>query len=148
MITKSNQDGRHFRPSTTPEDIHTLGENEIFTFGSNEDGRHGKGAALTAKRKFGAREGVAEGLTGQCYALPTVGKRLQKMSPAYIRSYVDRFTDCAIFHPELTFYVTRVGCGLAGHRVETIAPMFANARRLPNVVLPAAFIQILDSPKS
>ena len=34
--------------------ITQLEPNQIFVFGSNTQGRHGKGAALTAKNKFGA----------------------------------------------------------------------------------------------
>ena len=35
--------------------------NEIFVFGSNEAGRHGKGAALYAKQHYGAEYGVGNG---------------------------------------------------------------------------------------
>ena len=51
--------------------IVSLSPNEIFVFGSNPEGRHGKGSAKIAKEKFGAQYGVGRGLTGRCYALPT-----------------------------------------------------------------------------
>ena len=59
-----------------PNHIKELKENEIFVFGSNRQGRHGKGAALTARNKFGAIYGQSEGLQGQSYAIIT--KELRK----------------------------------------------------------------------
>lgn len=123
----------------TPECIRTLGDGEIFVFGSNTDGRHGKGAALTALRKFGARNGVGEGLRGRSYALPTVGRRLSKLPLWAIRGYVGRFLKFAALHPEYKFLVTQVGCGLAGHKVRDIAPMFENVTK--NCVLPESFVE-------
>lgn len=131
-------------PSTetfTPPDIRDLRGNEIFVFGSNTDGRHGKGAAKFAMQKFGAQWGAAEGLTGRCYALPTVGYRLSRMSLEQVKIHVDRFLAYAESRHDLVFLVTQVGCGLAGHTVQTIAPLFA--RRLPNVVLPREFVNEL-----
>lgn len=127
---------------TTPPDIRSLEPGEIFVFGSNTEGRHGKGAAKFAMQKFGARWGAAEGLTGRCYALPTVGHRLSKMSLAEIAAHVARFRRFAILNPELTFLVTEVGCGLAGHKVKDIAPMFSDMPT--NVVLPARFIREIN----
>lgn len=125
----------------TSPDIRKLAPGEIFVFGSNTEGKHGKGAAKYAMQKFGAKWGDAEGLTGRCYALPTVGDRLSKMSLDRISIHVQRFLKCAAKHPELTFLVTLVGCGLAGHKVRDIGPMFA--QRLPNVILPKEFVDTL-----
>lgn len=121
----------------TDPDIRKLAEGEIFVFGSNTDGRHGKGAAKYAMQKFGAKWGDGEGLTGRSYALPTVGHNLSKMSLERIEIHVNRFLKCAKAHPELMFLVTLVGCGLAGHKPKDIGPMFAE--RLPNVILPKEF---------
>lgn len=140
MNTGTPQDpGERF----TPPDIRKLAPNECFVFGANTDGRHGKGAAKFAMQKFGAVWGEGEGLTGRCYALPTVGRRLAKMSTAQINIHVQRFLKCAKAHPELTFLVTMVGCGLAGHKTRDIAPMFAE--RLPNVILPEEFVKIINA---
>lgn len=98
-----------------------------FVFGSNEEGRHGKGAAKYALQYYGAEYGVAEGRTGLCYALPTVGKNLRKMPLDKIEVYVQRFIAHAKDHPETTFKVTRVGCGLAGHHDKDITPFFQGA---------------------
>lgn len=126
----------------TPDDIRSVAANEVFVFGSNTEGRHGKGAAKYACRKFGARWGVGEGLTGRCYALPTVEARLQKMTLSRIQHFVDRFKKFAATRPDLTFLVTQVGCGLAGHKVRDIAPMFAGSP--PNCVFPEPFHPFLQ----
>jgi hypothetical protein len=121
----------------TPDNITELKENEIFCFGSNTDGRHGKGAAKFAWQKFGAEYGVGEGITGRCYALPTVGHNLSKMSLLKIKIHVENFLKCAAENPDKTFLVTQIGCGLAGHKPKDIAPMFK--RRTENVIIPKEF---------
>ena len=115
----------------TPEFITHLKENEIFLFGSNLQGMHGGGAARMAYERFGAIMGQGVGLQGQCYAIPTMHGGVEA-----IRPYVDEFITFAQQHTELTFLVTRVGCGIAGFRDEEIAPLFADAHLLPNVTLP------------
>ena len=94
---------------TTPEFITSLEPNEIFVFGSNLKGMHGGGAAYIAYRKFGAIMGKGVGLQGQSYAIPTMQGGVET-----IRPYVDEFIWFAKQHPELTFLVTRIGCGIAG----------------------------------
>lgn len=100
---------------------------KVFVFGSNLAGRHGKGAALTARMEHGAQPGVGEGLTGSAYAIPTKDERLRTRALADIRASVDRFLAHALANPAATFMVTRVGCGLAGYQDHDIAPMFAGA---------------------
>lgn len=123
----------------TPEKITRLEPGQIFVFGSNLDGRHGKGAALTAMRKFGAKYGVAEGLTGQCYALPTVGKRLSRMPLRDVEAHCLKFVKFARTRPDLTFLVTPVGCGLAGFSPRQIAHFFIDAP--DNCILPKCFCE-------
>ena len=107
---------------TTPEFITELQPNEIFVFGSNLQGMHGGGAARVAYRNFGAVMGQGVGLQGQSYAIPTMQGGVET-----IRPYVDEFITFAKGHPELTFLVTRIGCGIAGFTDEEIAPLFAKA---------------------
>ena len=116
---------------TTPEFITSLEPNEIFVFGSNLKGMHGGGAAYIAYRKFGAIMGQGVGLQGQSYAIPTMQGGVET-----IRPYVDEFIEFAKQHPELTFLVTRIGCGIAGFTDEEIAPLFEAAHGVENVVLP------------
>ena len=122
----------------TPERITELGKNEIFVFGSNIHGMHGGGAARIANQDFGAEWGVGEGLTGQCYALPTMEGGVD-----YIGEKVQNFIKCAKAHPELRFYVTKVACGIAGFRTDEIGPLFADAIDLDNVILPKEFVDAI-----
>ncbi len=117
--------------------INTLQDNEIFVFGSNKQGAHGGGAARYAVEHFGAEWGVGEGLTGQCYALPTME------GDASFRQAVKDFFDCAKQHPQKHFLVTAVGCGIAGYSVEQVAPWFAHAVNHPNVYLPKSFWKVI-----
>jgi hypothetical protein len=96
----------------------------IFVFGSNQAGRHGKGAALDAATYWGAEYGVGEGRTGMAYAIPTKDKCLRTLSLSQIRRSVITFGNYANDHPELKFYLTEIGCGLAGYKKEQIAPLF------------------------
>ena len=116
---------------TTPNHIDKLQPGEIFVFGSNLLGMHAGGAACAAYHKFGAVMGQGVGLQGQSYAIPTMQGGVETIKP-----YVDEFIDFARQHPELTFLVTRIGCGIAGFRDEEIAPLFTEAHQLSNVVLP------------
>ena len=122
----------------TPENISSLGKNEIFVFGSNLQGQHGGGAARAAVQKFGAVWGQGVGMQGQCYAIPTMHGGVGAIKP-----YVDDFIVYAKAHPELTFLVTRIGCGIAGFSDADMAPLFADALAVPNVVLPKTFVDVL-----
>ncbi len=116
---------------TTPEFITKLEPNEIFVFGSNLGGMHGGGAARVAYLKFGAIMGQGVGLQGQSYAIPTMQGGVET-----IRPYVDEFIKFAEEHQDLTFLVTRIGCGIAGFTDEEISPLFAKAHSIDNIVLP------------
>ena len=122
----------------TPDWITELKENEIFVFGSNLAGAHGGGAARIALQRFGAVWGQGVGLQGRSYAIPTMQGGVET-----IRPYVDEFCRFALQHKELRFLVTRIGCGIAGFTPEEIAPLFACAADLPNVVLPRDFIEVI-----
>ena len=127
----------------TPDVIYSLKPNEIFVFGSNEAGRHGKGAALTAVREYGAKMGQGYGRQGQCFAIPTKNAKIQTLKLPTINSSVEKFLCYAKNNLHLTFYVTRIGCGLAGYKDSDIAPMFKEALDIPNVYLPKMFINVL-----
>ena len=116
---------------STPEFITELQPNEIFVFGSNLRGMHGGGAAYIAYRKFGAIIGQGVGLQGQSYAIPTMQGGVETIKP-----YVDEFIAFAKEHPELTFLVTRIGCGIAGFTEDEISPLFEKAHDVENIVLP------------
>lgn len=113
---------------TTPERITSLPEGEVFVFGSNAGGQHGGGAALVAARNFDAEWGVGEGPTGQTYALPTME------GPAAFEQAVARFVTHAREHPETTFWLTKVGCGIAGYAEDDVKGWFADTPS--NVIKP------------
>lgn len=127
----------------TPDHITELRENEVFVFGSNLDGLHGGGAAAAAVRYFGAVWGQGVGMQGQSYAIPTMQGGVETIKP-----YVDEFIEFARNHPELTFYVTRIGCGIAGFTDEQIAPLFKETRSLMNVIIPQSFFEVWAKQES
>ena len=106
----------------------------IFVFGSNLAGIHGAGAAKTAREVYGAKLRVGEGRTGDAYALPTKDTVLRSRPLEDIKDSVDIFIEYARANQDLTFVVTRVGCGLAGYKEDQIAPMFESAPS--NCILP------------
>lgn len=124
----------------TSNRITELRPGEIFVFGSNLAGHHGGGAALLAWRKWGAVWGQGVGLQGQTYGIPTMHG-----GPEAIRPYVDEFVDFARRHPEFTFLVTEVGCGIAGFTPAQIAPLFADAVGVENICLPQRFWDVLNA---
>jgi len=96
----------------------------IFVFGSNLAGRHGKGAALHARKHHGAIYGQGEGLQGRSYAIPTKDANLRSLPLDAITEHVATFLEFALSHPEMGFLITPVGCGLAGYCQDQIFPMF------------------------
>ena len=125
----------------TPNNITELKDNEIFVFGSNENGRHGKGAAKTALG-WGAKWGQARGLQGKTYGIPTKDHSVRITLPIYkIQIYVDEFIEFAKERQDLTFLVTEIGCGLAGYKPKDIAPLFKEAKNIENIYLPEKFIR-------
>lgn len=120
----------------TPQVVKHLKENEVFVFGSNPEGHHTEGTAGYAALCFGAIQGQAEGLQGQSYAIPDKNVTEEKLYEA-----ICRFIDYAAQHPELTFYVTHIGCYTGGVGVYNVAPMFRKAVKLKNVKLPEEFWQ-------
>lgn len=122
----------------TPENITSLDRDEIFVFGSNLQGLHHGGAARVAHERFGAIMGQGVGLQGQSYAIPTMQGGVETIKP-----YVDDFIELAREWDQTTFLVTRIGCGIAGFTDEQIAPLFEEALKLYNVVLPKSFVDVI-----
>lgn len=117
----------------------------IFVFGSNLDGRHGKGAALWAVKNRGAKYGQGFGEQGKSFAIPTKGKGnpLPTLSIDIIRNFVELFLQEARDSPNKTYELTPIGCGLAGYSPDKIAPLFKDAPS--NVILPKEFVEALKA---
>jgi hypothetical protein len=124
---------------TTPTKIYTIGNNQVFVFGSNISGAHGKGAAKTALQ-WGARYGQGVGLAGKTYAIPTKDEKLKTLPVSEIKKYVDDFVMFAKTKPSLIFLVTEIGCGLAGYTPKDIGILFIDAIEENNIYLPSRFI--------
>jgi hypothetical protein len=97
---------------------------EVFVFGSNLKGIHGKGAAKVAAILFGAKHGFFSGRCGNSYAIPTKDENIQTISLDRIKPYIDEFIRRSHKYQEVEYFVTRVGCGLAGYEDKDIAPLF------------------------
>lgn len=121
----------------TPHRITELAPDEVFVFGSNDSGRHGAGAAHIAWQKFGAVWGEGHGPHGQTYAIDTMSgwEAFAADAAAFVAFARD--------HPELTFLLTPVGCGIAGYTPQQAAPLFASAPE--NVLLPESFARVLEN---
>lgn len=132
-------DSHSYNREFTPKKICTLDENEIFVFGSNIKYRKIGGAANHAHIYFGAEWEVGEGITGKSYALPIKERDIE-----YIRGKVNTFLNFACQHPELKFYVTLVGCGIAGYNPDEIGPLFMDAIGRENIILPEEFVKAIE----
>ena len=129
---------KYIKTHTAPARINKLADGEIFVFGSNLEGMHGGGAAYQAMRQFGAIPGQGVGLQGSSYAIPTMQGGVETIAP-----YVDEFVEFAKAKPKLRFLVTAIGCGIAGFSPEEIAPLFAKATKVDNILLPEVFWRYL-----
>lgn len=106
----------------------------IFVFGSNLAGRHGKGAAKEAHELWGAEYGVGEGLTGNSYAIPTKDKNLKTRGLIDISISIFNMLNFAKNNPDMMFFITPIGTGLAGYDRKEIANLFAIYNVSNNVV--------------
>jgi hypothetical protein len=117
-------------------------EDEIFVFGSNLAGIHGAGSARHALMHLGAEWGFGMGTTGKCYAIPTKGYNIEAIPLSDIKEYIDMFIQYANDTPTKLYFVTRLGCGLAGFKDSDIGPLFKNAP--VNCNLPEEWIEYVN----
>lgn len=111
--------------------------NEVFVFGSNGIGAHSGGAAKVAHEIFGYPMGVSTGVVGQAYGIDTMGRKDKMIED------INQFIATAKALPAITFYVTKVGCGIAGYNPKEVAPLFKDVP--DNVCLPKEFQEILGA---
>ena len=125
-----------------------LHDNQIFVFGSNTQGRHGKGAALTAKVKFGAIYGNPEGIQGKSFAIITkdlTKKTHPSRTTAQIISEIDKLYKYATLHPDKEFIVA-YKCGdnnLNAYSSRDMAKMFASRYIPSNIVFDKDFYELV-----
>lgn len=123
--------------------IYKLEPHEVFVFGSNLRGIHGAGAAYTAYKFFGAEYGIGEGVTGNCYAIPTKDIDIFTLSIEDVEKHINTFIEHAKNTPDKDFLVVEIGCGLATYYPSQMAPLFKEALSVENIYLPKSFIKIL-----
>ena len=102
---------------------------KIFVFGSNEAGIHGAGAAKFAVQHRGAQMGRSYGMWGKSFAIPTKNEVFEVLPENTIKDYVRGFIAFAKGKRKLTFQVTAIGTGLAGHSHKDMAKLFKDAPR-------------------
>jgi len=107
----------------------------VFVFGSNLAGRHGKGAALYALKHYGAVYGEGLGRTGDAYAIPTKGYQLNVLSLDRIQDFIDEFVQYTKDNPGGTFLLTPIGTGLAGYDRTEIFKLIRNCAPLPSNIV-------------
>ena len=137
----------------------TPSEDTIFVFGSNPEGRHGAGAARTAREKFGAIYGQGEGLQGNFYALPTKDLRvkenrgLRSISAKQITENIKKMYDVARQNPSKKFKVAYTNSlkesTLNGYTGAEMIKMFKDAGSIPsNVIFSKNWTDHWDEVKS
>ena len=114
---------------------------------ANLAGIHGAGAAKLAKDKFGAIQGVGEGITRNTYALPTKDSNIITLPIIEIYKSIEVLRSVILENQDKHFLITAIGCGLAGYEAKDIAPMFESFITLENISLPKSFIDIIFQKK-
>lgn len=122
--------------------VKSLPTDTIFVFGSDLAGKHEDGGARVAHQYFGAVKGVSRGWAGQSFAIPTLDQSLKPLACEEIAAHIHDFKIYTKNHPSTTYFITALGCGLAGNPVSKIAPLFKNISS--NVILPWSFKPFLE----
>lgn len=126
----------------TPENISELKPNEVFVFGTNQYAEHAGGAARIAAEKFGAIKGIApSGLCNQSYGIITTSFCEMPVTIEFVKKQVEVLYEFARLRPDLTFYVTKIGTGIAGFTISEVAKVFRDITRIKptNIILPKEF---------
>lgn len=125
---------------------------DVWVFGSNDAGIHGAGAAKIARTIYDRPNGAntAYGLytssnLQESYAIATKDEYFNVHSLSYIRPQVDIFISYVIANSRKEFFLTRLGCGLAGYEDEQIAPMFTDLKDSLNLSFPESWAVILEN---
>lgn len=122
--------------------IDSLESDQILVFGSNTEGRHGKGLALLAAKKYGAIYGQSHGRQGRCYAIITkdISKHSKPVGPGMIMGQILDLFEYARSHSNLKFLFPYMDGtpNLNGYSSKDIADMVKIASRI--IPIPENFI--------
>ena len=130
--------------------IHYLNKDQIFVFVSNTQGRHGKGAALTARLRFGAIYGNPEGIQGKSFAIITkdlTKKTHPSRTVSQIISQIEKLYKYATLHPDKEFIIP-YKCSdynLNAYSSEEMAKMFASRCIPDNIIFDKLFYELVKS---
>ncbi len=128
---------KYHKDGTLPEN------NETFVFGSNLRGAHGAGAAKVAHDLFGAHYGIGVGFCRKTYAIPTKDMYIETMPIHDIIPYIEDFVRITHSRNDVKFFLTRIGCGLAGYTDADIAPLFKGCNPV-NCDIPEEWMKFLE----
>lgn len=125
----------------TPEIVTSLKPNEVMVYGSNQYAQHNGGAAKAALQFGATYENCPFGLCGNTYGIITTSFNDEQITVGFLRTQIDMLYKFATIRPDLIFYVTKVGTGIAGWHVELIAGMFKDREYFKpnNIILPIEF---------
>lgn len=129
-------------------EINNLNENQIFVFGSNTEGRHGKGSALKAKINFGAIYGKSEGIQGQSFAIITkdLTKRVHpSRTKEQIIEQIHKLYEYARLNPDKEFIIPYTGqdVNLNAYSSIDMAKMFSNENIPFNIIFEKSFYELI-----
>jgi hypothetical protein len=103
----------------------------VWVFGSNDGGIHGAGSARIAHKTYGRPYGVlySHGMyisdnLQESYAIPTKDINIETLPLSVVKYNVSIFREYVEANPRKEFFITRIGCGLAGFSDKDIAPLF------------------------
>ena len=83
--------------------------------------------------------GQSKGLQGQSYAIETLSSEMAKLTIEEISLQLDELVRFAVKNDDKTFIVTKIGCGIAGFKIEEISALFKERNFPLNVLLPVEF---------
>lgn len=129
--------------------ITTLGPNQIFVFGSNTHGRHGKGSALIAFKKFGAIYGQAEGLQGRSFAIITKDLTCYKhpsRKPSQIIEQIGKLYEFAELNKDKEFFIVYKANSnnLNSYSPQSMATFFGALSIPSNIVFEDEFYKLIS----
>ena len=87
---------------------------------------------------------MGEGPSGRTYAIPTLDAAHHRVTEEQLSESLRRFIAYVRQHPRNTFYLTLIGCGIAGWEPATVKRLLwqsiGEETDLPdNLILPCAF---------
>lgn len=127
--------------------ITKLEPHQYFVFGSNTEGRHGKGAALYARIHFGAVYGNPKGFQGKSYAIITkdLGSNFHpSISRKKITGQISELYDIAQNYPRNQFFIAYTNSPmLNGYTAEQMAEMFTHDLPPDNIFFEESFAKLM-----